>query len=295
MRHAMMLPPRVGCARWRRGYLVRAGPSSLEPMRLHVIVADAGGPSPPASGVCCRGVGGHASMSRHDPIGEIYDAAFEDDGLQRMAAILVRASACRHRLRDTRQRSEARHRHVRPAAGVRGELRGLLRQDKSMPARRRCARSGPALRAVRATEMVPELVYRQSEFFVDFARRYDTFEEIGGPIPLAPGLFGDWCVHRGRHNKRFDERDRDRLGAAIAAFAARAATAPPAGHDRGVKRSASPRSTPWRSAWWSAMAPARILFANTAAEAHARSGDGLVLGGSRATASPHSIRPRARG
>ena len=43
--------------------------------------------------------------------------------------------------------------------------------------------------------------------------------------------------------------------------------------------SASRRSTRWRLAWWSATGPGGILFANAAAEAHARSGDGLVLGG----------------
>ena len=137
----------------------------------------------------------------------------------------------------------------------------------------------PALRAMRATEMVPELVYRESEFFVDFARRYDTFEEMGGPIPLAPGLFGDWCVHRGRHNKPFDERDRDRLEQLLPHL------------QRALQLRRRLGTLEVSSAGLAALdalaigavvcdGAGAVLFANTAAEMHARSGDGLVLGSS---------------
>jgi DNA-binding CsgD family transcriptional regulator len=217
-------------------------------------------------------------MSRHDPIGELYDAAFEDDGLQRMATILVReahaGTACVTPVNDLRlgigthglpqecgESYVAYYAKINPCPHV---------VDAFNPA--------PALRAVRAAEMVPELVYRQSEFFVDFARRYDTFEEMGGPIPLAPGLFGDWCVHRGRHNKRFDERDRDRLEQLLPHLQRALQLRRRLGTIEGSRIGLAALDALAIGVVVCDGAGA-ILFANAAAEAHARSGDGLVLGG----------------
>jgi DNA-binding CsgD family transcriptional regulator len=135
----------------------------------------------------------------------------------------------------------------------------------------------PALRAVHGAEIVPELAYRQSEFFVDFARVYDAVEEIGGAIPIAPGLFGDWCVHRGQRNKRFNERDRGHLEQLLPHL------------QRALqlrRRLGTVEGSRIGLAALDALAigmvvcdgAGAILFANAAAEAHARSGDGLVLG-----------------
>ena len=229
-------------------------------------------PSLPVSGVEGEKLG------RRDPIGEIYEAAFEDDGLRRMASILVQeanaGTSCVTPVNDLRlgigthglpqecgQSYVAYYAKINPCPHV---------VDVFDPA--------PALRAVRAAEMVPELVYRQSEFFVDFARRYDTFEEMGGPIPLAPGLFGDWCVHRGRHNKRFDERDRDRLEQLLPHLQRALQMRRRLGAIEGSGIGLAALDALAIGAVVCDRAGA-VLFANTAAEMHARSGDGLVLGG----------------
>src|SRR4051794_13811597 len=110
-------------------------------------------------------------MSRHDPIGDIYDAAFEDDGLQRMAAILVRAAQagapCAPPANDPRRGTGA---HGLPQKCGENYVAYYLKINPC-PHVVDAFDPPPALGAVRVAEMVPELVYRESEFFVVFARR----------------------------------------------------------------------------------------------------------------------------
>ena len=217
-------------------------------------------------------------MGRRDPVGDLYEAAFEDDGAPRIAAILAGAadggSACLTAVNEPRigfgshglpaectQRYGAYYRNINPWSHAVGE---------SGPA--------PALRAMRGADVVPELVFRQSEFFFDFARGYDTTEEIGGAIAIAPGIFGEWNVHRGLHNKRFDERDRKRLDRLLPHL------------QRALQLRRRLGAIEVSSAGVAALdalaigavvcdGGGAVLFANTAAEMHARRGDGLVLGG----------------
>lgn len=134
--------------------------------------------------------------------------------------------------------------------------------------------------ATLSTDLVPEVAFRQTEFFIDFAKVFDTVNAVGGQIPIGPGRTVDIGVHRRLSARRFDVghtaalqalfphlqralQIRDRLGgidvtglgfAALDTLAIGTVICEAGG---------------------------RILFANTAAAALAARGGGVVLGGPR--------------
>jgi DNA-binding CsgD family transcriptional regulator len=137
---------------------------------------------------------------------------------------------------------------------------------------------GLAAKATRGDDIVPELVFKSSEFFTDFARGYDTVEIIGCGIVVAGGTIAEIGMHRGARTRHFDARNvgrvqrlvphiqralqlRRRLGTfaasragldALDALAVGAVICDAAG---------------------------TIRFANAAAKDCARLGDGVILGG----------------
>jgi DNA-binding CsgD family transcriptional regulator len=217
-------------------------------------------------------------MSRHDPIGEIYDAAFEDDGLSRMAGILARTvhagTATLFAGNDARLgfglhelpqeavwRYQAYYWRINPWARAVGEF------DPT-----------PALKALRGTDVVPELALRQSEFYADFLRGLDTVETIGGPVPVAPGIVGEFGVHRGQRNRRFDEREVERLRR-LSPHLQRALQLR---RRLGTFEASSVGLAALDALSVGAVicdAAGAILFANMAAEASAQAGEALILGG----------------
>lgn len=68
---------------------------------------------------------------------------------------------------------------------------------------------GPELRCT--SDIVPEASFRQTEFYCDFAKPFDTVEAIGGAISLGPNRMVAVAVHRGLRRMHFDSRDIARL------------------------------------------------------------------------------------
>ena len=217
-------------------------------------------------------------MSRQDPVGDIYDAAFEADGLPRMAGVLTRAAqAGTAALFIANDPSLGFGLHGLPQEGGQRYLAYYWKINPWSRAVGAFART-PRLRAMRGADIVPEPVLRQSEFYTDFARGHDTVEAIGGPVPIAPGIVGEWGVHRGQRNSHFDERDVERLRRLL----------PHLQRALQLRRRIGTLAT--SSIGFAALdalsvgavicdAAGAILFANAAAEASAGAGDGVILGG----------------
>lgn len=133
--------------------------------------------------------------SEADVIADIYEAATDPDGLGRVPEIFrcvadggsgvvavirsdgwVDAVTC-NQPREGAELYASYYRHVNPLD-------------------RLAAMRGPMV-TTRSNDLMPEVDYRRSEFYTDFARVFDTHHILGTSlIPVRPGLVGHIGVHR---------------------------------------------------------------------------------------------------
>lgn len=135
---------------------------------------------------------------------------------------------------------------------------------------------GPSLRAAIGSEQVSEQRFRNSEFYFDYARGYDTIDAVGAAVPLGHGrvgVLGILCETGGRPFEAHDVANLESLLPHLQrALQLR-------------RRLAEARRGEVGLAALDALAfgavvceaGGRVRFANAAAEQMARSGTGLVL------------------
>lgn len=222
----------------------------------------------------------HAALNRHnglvsaDLVAEIYDAALQSDGPSRLAGIMARvADAGSAVIYPFDQRISESGTYGLPAAA--------LEQYASYyhwvnPWFYRALELGVGPELGRAEEIVPELQFKQTEFFADFAKPFDTVEAIGGSIVLGSTQSYAVGVHRGLRSKRFEASSVARLRRLMPHFRGalrlRARLGPASSYQVGldVLNSMSMGAVVCDRT-------ARTLYANRAAQTAAEAGLGLVL------------------
>lgn len=213
-----------------------------------------------------------------DLIAEIYDAALDAGEWGRLPEVLTRAV----------DGASAVFWIADAATGMQAVTYGLPEQALQLylayfhqrdPWAAAASDSGLNFKTALGTDLVPEIRFRQTEFFVDFAKGFDTVEVVGGHIPIGAGRLGGVGVHRSLRVRRFNERHVARLQS-LFPHLRRAMQL----RDRlkGIDAAGLGFAALETLAIGAVICDAagRVLFANAAAEA-AADGAGLVLGDAR--------------
>ena len=143
-------------------------------------------------------------------VGDIYDTAVAPDGLQRLAAIMAAS------VDGGSAEVGVRHRDGWGEAGTFNLPDDALQRYASYY--RRVEPYGPIVAArrvlgiTRNSDLISELKLRQTEFYTDFLRVFDTVWLVGTPrIAIDRDCVAEIGVHRGARSRNFSDRDVNRL------------------------------------------------------------------------------------
>jgi len=142
-----------------------------------------------------------------DVIGDIYDAALDPEGWSRLPEILatvVGGTSANVAIVHHSGIVDAVTYGV-PAKALERYRSYYHRVNPLVPA---AIARGLTKNVSRLTDILPDLEFKQSEFYVDFARPFDTVKGLGiGLMTLAPGYISEIAVHRGKNCRDFTSRN----------------------------------------------------------------------------------------
>jgi DNA-binding CsgD family transcriptional regulator len=213
-------------------------------------------------------------MRERDATADIYDAAVTPGGWPSLPGIFAKLLPCDSAVLTLNQlgRTVEGATHNLPADAMRSYAEHYHRVDPWFAAGRDRL---PAFHASLSTDLVPERLFVQTEFYVDFARDLGTVQAVGGFVPIGPSAICSVALHRDRRARPFSGTGVNRLQRLLPHLQRALLLGRRIGERSAIGFAALDALAVGALA---CDAAGRVLFANAAAEAACAAGAGIVLG-----------------